>query len=181
MNLEQLQAWRQDAIRRMRQRRSATLRFLKEIPASEIRRPRTQGRWSIKDVFAHIVAWEEEAVRRLEKIIRGQADKIIFYDDMREVDRFNARAVAAQRGTPWRMLLRRAAQVRERLVERLSQLPLEALNDPAQRYPVVAWLPEFAWTHERDHIERIRKWWKKRSSRQQQAGGRSGGQARGFS
>ena len=31
------------------------------VPERELLRPRTQGRWSVKDVLAHIAAWEEEA------------------------------------------------------------------------------------------------------------------------
>ncbi len=161
MGSEELAAWRRAVIRNMRRSRRATLRLLDEIPLREIKRARTQGEWSIKDVLAHIVAWEEEAVRRLEKIMRGRGDRLRFYDDMRAVDRFNARAVAAERSMPWPKLLRRAAEVRGRLIEKLERLPLESLNDPAHRYTVVAWLPEFAWTHEAHHRRRIRNWWRR--------------------
>ena len=157
---ESLATWKRNAIRRMERSRAATLRLLGSLPEREIRRPRTQGKWSVKNVFAHIVAWEEEAVRRLQLIAEGEGDQILFYDDMAAADRFNARAVAKARKASWRMLLRHAALVRQQLIEALRQLPLDSLNDPSHRYPVVAWLPEFAWTHERDHRQRIRAWWK---------------------
>jgi hypothetical protein len=142
----------------MTRSREATLKFLSRLPESEILRPRTQGKWSIKDVLAHIAAWEEEAVRRCDLILRDRGDRIVFYDDIKEVDRFNARAVARARKTSLPALLKRLARVRERLIERFLRLPLESLNDPNHRYPVKLWLPEFAWTHEREHLRRMREW-----------------------
>ena len=142
--------------------RAATLRFLKRLPESAILEPRTQGKWSVKDTFAHFVAWEEEGVRRLELIARGRGDRVHFYNDMREADRFNARAVRRARRWSWKELLRRSAQVRRRLVEALQHVPPAELHSREHRYPVSAWLPEFAWTHEQDHLARIRAWWAER-------------------
>ncbi|MGH7453057.1 MAG: DinB family protein [bacterium] len=169
---KKLPSWRQQAIRRMTRSRESTLKFLAHLSESKILQPRTQGKWSIKDVLAHIAAWEEEAVRRLDLILRGRGDQIVFYDDIKEVDRFNARAVTRARKTSLPALLKRLARVRERLIERFLQLPLEALNDPSHRYPVKIWLPEFAWTHEREHLRRIREWWT--ASARKTAAGRRG-------
>ena len=146
----------------MERSRAASLRFLSRLPERAILEPRTQGKWSVKDSFAHIVAWEEEAARRLKLIERGRGDRIHFYSDMRAADRFNARAVRRVRRWSWRALLRRAARVRARLVATLFRLPPAALRDPSHRYPLTAWLPEFCWTHEQSHLARIRAWWRKR-------------------
>lgn len=171
-----LGAWRQEAIRRMSRSRDATLRFLAGVPEPELLRRRTQGAWSVKDVLAHIAAWEGEAIRRFALIARGRGDRIFFYDtDPRAVDRFNARAVAAARHLTLGGVLRRLTRVRHRLIERLRALPAASLRDPAHRYPVTAWLPEYAWTHERDHLRRMRGWWK--GQRAGKAGG-SGGRGR---
>lgn len=169
-----LSAWREQAVQRMTRSREATLRFLAGVPERELLRPRTQGRWSVKDVLAHVAAWEEEAVRRFALIVRGRGDRILFYDaDPRAVDRFNARAVAAARTMTLGGVLRRLARVRHRLIERLRRLPAASLRDPAHRYPVTAWLPEFAWTHERHHLRRLRGWWKgRRAGKTVRSGGR---------
>ncbi len=159
-NPEKLSVWRQEAIRRMTRSRETTLKFLERLPESEILRPRTQGKWSIKDVLAHIAAWEEEAVRRFDVILRNRSYRMVFYDDIREVNRFNTRAVAHARKISLPALLKRLARVRGRLIKRFLQLPLASLNDSTHRYPVKVWLPEFAWTHERGHLRRIREWWR---------------------
>jgi len=147
----------------MTRSREATLRLLARVPEGELLRPRTQGRWSVKDVLAHIAAWEEEAILRFVLIARGRGDRIFFYDaDPRAVDRFNARAVAAARDLSLGRVLGRLTRVRRRLIERLRRLPAASLRDPAHRYPVTAWLPEYAWTHEQHHRRRLRRWWKAR-------------------
>jgi len=158
----------------MTRSREATLRFLAGVPEREMLRPRTQKAWSVKDVLVHIAAWEGEAVRRFALIARGRGDRIFFYDtDPGAVDRFNARAVAAARSMTLRGVLRRLTRVRLRLIERLRALPAASLRDPAHRYPVTAWLPEYAWTHERHHLRRMREWWKgRRAGKTARSGGR---------
>lgn len=164
MGRRSLGAWRQQAIRRMELSRRATLAFLSRLPEQGILRPRTQGKWSVRDVLAHIAAWEEEGVQRLALIARGRGHRIHFYDDMREVDRFNARAVARGRAMPLPALFRRLAGVRRRLVAALRGLPPPALRDPRHEVPVVGWLPAFAWVHEQRHLREIRGWWRRRRS-----------------
>jgi hypothetical protein len=153
----------------MERSRAATFALLSQLPLAEILRPRTQGAWSIKDVLAHIVAWEEEGARRLTLVARGRGDRIVFYDDMAAVDRFNSRAVAAARSTPLPGILRRLIRARQRLVMTLRRLPPRSLNDPAHELPVMVWLREFAWTHESAHRRQMKEWWATR--RAQPSGG----------
>lgn len=153
-------AWKRTAIRRMERTRFATLAYLSRLPEEAVRRPRTQGDWSIKDILAHVAAWEEEGVKRLDLISSGHADRVHFYDDMAEADRFNARVVRAGRRLSLKAMLRRLASVRRRLVQSLRRLPGHARRDPSHRYPVDVWLPEFAWTHEQGHLADIKAWWK---------------------
>lgn len=122
--------------------------------------------WSIKDVLAHIVAWEREAAARLRLIARGQGHRILFYTDTRAADRFNVRAVRRARRQSLRALLRQATRVRRQLTRELRRLPAQSLDDRTQRWPVIAWLPEFAWTHEQEHLRRIRAWWCQRRAKQ---------------
>jgi hypothetical protein len=148
----------------MEQSRHATLAFLSRLPDEALVRPRTQGQWSIKDVLTHIAAWEEEGTRRLELIARGRGHGIHFYNDPHEIDRFNARVIAASRRTQLHVLLRRLARTRDRLTGALTRLPRRALRDPSHEYAVVEWLPEFAWTHEQAHLREIMIWWRKERS-----------------
>ena len=100
-----LTRWRRDAVRRMVASRRSTLAFLARLPEREILRPRTQDRWSVKDVLAHLLGCDEETVRRFRLIARGHGDRIHWFHDMADADRFNARAVARARRLGLRALL----------------------------------------------------------------------------
>jgi uncharacterized damage-inducible protein DinB len=145
----------------MTETRRAMLAQIARMPEAAIVRPRTQRDWSVKDVLAHVAAWEEEAAKRLALLARGRGDRVRFYDETTEIDRFNARVVRAARRTSLRATLRRLARVRKALVQSLRRLPSDTLRDPSHRYPVVVWLPEFAWAHERAHLSEITAWWRR--------------------
>lgn len=151
-------AWRRTAIRRIERSRAATLRVLAKIPEREILRPRTMSKWSIKDVLAHIIAWEEEAAKRLALIASRRGDRMVYYEGLEAAEKFNARAVAAARRLSWPALLRRAVGVRQKLLTGLEKLPATWLSDPAKGYPPTEWLLEFACTHEQGHLARIKAW-----------------------
>jgi hypothetical protein len=154
-----LARWRQAALRRIASSRAATLAFVARLPEREILRPRTQDRWSVKDVLAHLMTCDEETVRRLRLIARGQAERIHWFESMADADRFNARSVASARRLGLRAVLRRMARARAELVRRFERLPSDALADPSHAYTVVQWLPAPGWSHEQEHLREIRAWW----------------------
>jgi uncharacterized damage-inducible protein DinB len=142
--------------------RRSTLAFVARLPEGEIRRPRTQDRWSVKDVLGHLLTCDEETVRRLRLIARGHANRIGWFESMADADRFNARSVARARRHSLAAVLRRMERARAELVDRLERLPAAALRDSTHQYTVVQWLPAPGWTHERDHVQELRVWWRAR-------------------
>ena len=155
-----LARWRRQAVRRMADSRASTLALVARLPQREIRRPRTQARWSVQDVLVHLLSCDEETLRRFRLIARGHGHRIQWFESMADADRFNARSVARGRRLGLRAVLGRLARVRAALIEALERLPLEALADPSHDYPVVQWLPAPGWSHERDHAQEIRAWWR---------------------
>jgi hypothetical protein len=153
--------------------RAATLALIGRLPAEALGRPATCGAWSIRDVLAHIAAWEREGARRLALIARGQGARIRWYDTTAEIDAFNAQAVRAARRLGAAAVLRRLAGARARLLAALRRLPPRALADPRHALPVTTWLREFAWAHETAHRREIRSWW--RAQRPRRATGRRPG------
>jgi DinB family protein len=155
-----LPGWKRDAVRRMRATRDATLAFVARLPEAEVLRPRTQDRWSVKDVLAHLLTCDEETVRRFRLIARGEAGRIHWFESMADADRFNARSVARLRRLGLGALLRRMERVSAELIGELERLPTDALADPSHAYPVVEWLPAPGWSHVRDHLDEIKSWWR---------------------
>jgi len=142
--------------------RRSTLAFVARLPEREIIRPRTQDRWSMKDVLGHLLTCDEETVRRLRLIARGHANRIRWFESMADADRFNARSVARTRRHSLAAVLRRMERARAELVDRLERLPAAARRESTHQYTVVQWLPAPGWTHERDHVQELRAWWRAR-------------------
>jgi DinB family protein len=157
-----LATWRRHAVRRMAATRRSTLAFLARLPEGEILRSHTQSRWSIKDVFAHLLSCDEETIRRFRLIERGQGDRIHWFESVADIDRFNAQTVARLRRLGLRPLLRRMEDAHAALVHRFGRLPTESLRDPSHAYPVLEWLPAPGWRHEQEHVSEIRAWWRGR-------------------
>jgi hypothetical protein len=157
-----LRRWRRQAIRRLVASRESTLAFVARLPEREILRLRTQDRWSVKDVLAHLLTCDEETVRRFRLIARGRGDRIAWFESMAHADRFNARSVARARRLRLSTVIRRMKRVRADLVKRFERLPTAALSDPSHDYTVVQWLPAPGWSHERDHLDEIKTWWRSR-------------------
>jgi uncharacterized damage-inducible protein DinB len=157
-----LTRWRRGAVQRIVAARRSTLALLTQLPEREILRPRSQDRWSVKDVLAHLLGCDEETVRRLRLIARGRGDRIHWFHDMADADRFNAKSVARARRLRLPTILRRMERVRAELITSLERLPTAALREPSHEYSVVEWLPAPGWTHEQDHVRELRAWWRAR-------------------
>ncbi len=127
-----------------------------------MRLPRTQDRWSVKDVLAHLMTCDEETVRRFRLIARGRGDRIHWFNSLADADRFNARSVAGARRLGVPAILRRMARAHRDLVESLARLPLEALDDRSHDYTVREWLPAPGWSHEQEHMAAVKAWWRNR-------------------
>jgi DinB family protein len=155
-----LAKWQRDALRRIAATRKATLRFLPQLSEAEMLRPRTQDRWSVKDVLAHLMTCDEETVRRFRLIARGRGDRIHWFESMADADRFNARSVAGARRLSVAAVLRRMARAHAAVLASLRRLPPESLRDPSHAYPVTDWLPAPGWNHEREHLSEIKAWWR---------------------
>lgn len=154
--------WRKHAVRQLTTVRRSTLAFVSKLPEPEVLRPRTHDHWSVKDVLGHLLTCDEETVKRLKLIARGRADRIYWFESMADANRFNAREVRRVRRYGLAAVLRRMARVRAELVRLFRRLPAAALSDPSHAYTVVSWLPVPGWTHERDHLNEVRHWWRER-------------------
>jgi hypothetical protein len=170
-----LVTWRRGALRRIKAVRRATLAYVAKLPEPEIRRPRTQDRWSVKDVLAHLMTCDEETVRRFRLIARGRGDRIQWFESMAHADRFNARSVAGARRLGLPAVRRRMARAHRDVIRWLQRLPVDSLRDPSHAYTVVQWLPAPGWSHEQEHLSEIRAWWRDRKAA---AGGRRQDQRR---
>ena len=157
-----LAAWKRRALRDMRASRRETLTFIRRLPREAIMEPRTQDRWSVKDVLGHLMACDEETVRRFRHIAAGHPERIKWFESMAYANRFNARTVAGARRLGLPTVLRRMARARGHLLTLMRRLLPSVLRDPSHAYPITEWLPAPGWSHEREHVAEIKAWWRSR-------------------
>jgi DinB superfamily len=160
-----LASWRRGAATRMTTSRRATLAFVARIPADQMLRPRTIGDWSVKDVLGHLLACDEETAKRFALIARGRGDRIAWFESMAHADRFNARTVARLRRVGLHTVLGRLRRVRTDMIRRFRRLPAASLHDATHAYPVTEWLPAPGWSHEQDHLDEVKAWWRRQKGR----------------
>ncbi len=113
---------------------------------------------------SHLLGCDEETARRFRLIAGGRGDRIHWFEDMADADRFNARSVARTRRLGLAALGRRMERAHAELIDRLERLPAAALADPSHAYTVVQWLPEPGWLHEQEHLAALKAWWRTRQN-----------------
>jgi hypothetical protein len=80
--------------------------------------PGVVGDWSVKDILAHVVIWEEETLKALPLMIDGKQPP-----RYGGVDRFNAEQSALKRGLTLSQALQQLDQTHRRLLAYLQTVP----------------------------------------------------------
>jgi hypothetical protein len=130
-----------EAVAAINREREAWEDLLAEVGEDRMLEPGPMGEWTFKDLAAHLTAWRERTLQRLEAAAHGQPEPpppwpAEFNDDDDDVDKINA---WFQRQSEEKLLGEVLDESREsyaRLAEAVQQLPDEALSDGSY----------FAWT-----------------------------------
>jgi hypothetical protein len=153
---------RKGIIRALREERRWFEGSVRRLSDEEIVRVSVQNTWTVKDIMAHITAWEVILLDWLDAAAAGNAPNIprpgmwgLFIED------FNARVYAANRDRSLAAIRLDFADVYARLMDRLNALP-DNSHDPAY----AMWLDGTApWqllltfaTHYHDHRQPIDVW-----------------------
>jgi len=107
------------------------------------------GRWSVKDVMAHLGRWEEICLAELEKHLRGEQSIQDYRDPLPYNDEWEAELHA--------LSLQEAVELFETAHYRLFGL-LSSLEPEQWNGYVRAWVKGSTWHHFDEHGEQIRAW-----------------------
>jgi hypothetical protein len=112
------------------------------------------GTWSIRDIVAHIVGWQEELGPALERLARGERPipAGVSYDD---VDAWNARFAASRRDTPVADVLLELDKTHEYFLRAAASVPAERFQPGKTAWKIV---DQNTAHHYREHAEQIRAW-----------------------
>jgi hypothetical protein len=118
--------------------------------------------WCVKDIIAHLSAWEAELVKMLWQLKQGRTPSSIHFTNL-DVDAQNAVWLESHRLRPLDRVLADFAAIRKQTVRRVEEFSDAELNDP-NRYPILKkhplweWIAEDSYKHEAEHAAQIRSW-----------------------
>jgi hypothetical protein len=85
------------------------------------------GIWSVKDLLAHLIGWDETNLRAARSVLKGQVPSFYKYEN-RDWQIYNAMLVKKYRKDSFSALLASVKDSRERLIEFLQTVPPENFN-----------------------------------------------------
>jgi hypothetical protein len=109
--------------------------------------------WSVKDILAHIVSWEEYTLLDFQRVARGHMPALASFKQQ-DVDSFNALVMSLRRDFPLDQVMDELEANRRATIAALGALPDERL---AQGQFARIWATITA-GHDHEHAEDIRKW-----------------------
>jgi hypothetical protein len=119
--------------------------------------------WSVKDVLAHIAAWESELVTLLvREVKRGQKPKLIGISDAK-VEELNQKWYEENRGRPLDRVLADYQGVRKQLIRQINDWNEKDLTD-TKKYKwlngksLADYIEDYANGHDEEHINALRDW-----------------------
>lgn len=151
---------KKDVLNQVVAARKTLLAALDGLPQDAMLRPGAMGMWSVKDILAHLTAWESELVTALSKLDARQMPAILKIDD---IDDWNEQQYHTAAPRPLGDVLEDFHGVHKHLIRAIEGLDDKALGDPRrfrwmEGEPLSYLILENAILHEQEHAEAILEW-----------------------
>jgi uncharacterized protein (TIGR03083 family) len=157
-------------LKELTETRAAWEALLAQIDEEQMQRPGVAGKWSVKDVIAHVAWCESEIAQLLRTRVLAGSDLWNLSDDER-----NEITYQKNKDRPLHEIINEERQAYTALLEAARQLRDEDLNDPRcfKNMPE-EWKPwqliaGNSFKHYEDHMPSLRAWLAKTKNEQQQA------------
>ena len=142
--------------------------LLASLSEEQITAPLLPSTWTVKDVVAHMWAWQQASVARADAALHDRQPDyprwwvVMGPDPNEDVDRTNAWIYEANRDKPWQSVYADWKAQFQRYLELLKQIPESDLLQP-ERY---AWMGSYALAascmgsmeHHEEHLEILLAW-----------------------
>lgn len=141
--------------------------LLAEVSEAQMRQAGVEGEWSVKDIIAHVTAYERWVVARLRSALRGERLRLEI--DQLNLEQRNSWIFEENRNRPLHDVLAESQQVFQQLLKLVQALSdgdlggshrIEAFLDPlwTDGLPVWKCIAADSYEHYRQHIPSIRAW-----------------------
>jgi hypothetical protein len=137
------------ALAKLEEEWQALLQTWEGLPENMILQPGAVGYWSVRDVMAHIPAWEEEAMKALPLILEGKP-----LPRYMGIDAFNARKQESRKHLSLGQIEEELPATHKKLLNYLQKVPESAFGIP--RFIKRLRLDTFG--HYREHAAQISTW-----------------------
>jgi hypothetical protein len=110
-------------LKRLQQAWTALMESYAGLSEAQLLEPGVMGEWSVKDILAHVITWEEEALSYLPLILSGGRPPR--YRQFGGIDAFNAQRAEQKRDLALSEVLRQLEGTHQRLLDYLRGVPEE--------------------------------------------------------
>lgn len=124
------------------------------LPDPRMLEPGVTGAWSVRDILAHVTTWEEEALKCLPLILRGEKPPR-YSVTHGGIKAFNAHMTEQKRALPLSEVLRQLEDTHGRLVDFIEGAPEDRM---IRETPFRHRLRLDTYSHYPKHAAAIRKW-----------------------
>ncbi|MCC7352977.1 MAG: ClbS/DfsB family four-helix bundle protein [Anaerolineae bacterium] len=145
---------------------------LAQMSTSQMTEAGVQDTWSVKDILAHITAWEARLVTWLQAAARGETptrpEPGATWDD---IDRLNEETYRENRDRPLHDVLADYHHTYQKALKEVEALTDEVIVNPERfawtvgRYPLWQIIAANTYEHYREHLEAINNWLEKGKKR----------------
>lgn len=152
-----------ELIEEVRASRAAFLQAIEGLPPDALMRPGVAGIWSVKDIMAHLVAWEAELVTALSRRLSPRHKDAPAMVNIEDIDEWNAEQYHLNARKPLEIIEPDFHGVHKHLILALEKLDDRVLDDPLrfewmEGEPLAYLVLETAVWHEQEHAENILEW-----------------------
>jgi len=146
----------------LNQSRAVLLETLEGLEDESMLEPALANGWSVKDLLAHLTAWEAQLITLLYQVASGQTPTTIHFRQA-SIDETNARWEKENRERPLEQVLADFRAIRAQTIRRLESFGEADLFEPgryawAKGYALYEWVASDSYKHEGDHLEELRAW-----------------------
>lgn len=137
--------------------------ILAPLDQAQMTTPGVNGDWSIKDILAHLNAWQDYTVIRLQAAARNEEPAVHGPADDEETDKMNARFYEENKSRPLDEVLADFRTTYRQIEEGVQALNSEDLFEPKR----FTWMKDNAlwelvagntYEHYQEHIQSIQEW-----------------------
>lgn len=121
---------------------------------AQMAKPGVVGTWSVKDILAHVTTWEEEALKALPVIMKGEVPPR-YATEYGGINAFNALMTGKKQGLSLSEVLSQMDGTHNRLIDYIQHVPEEQYR---QETRFRRRLRFDTYRHYREHAKMIQEW-----------------------